>query len=209
MIRRFRQRPFRLFPPAVLCAVALVACVGPARANEDGAAAEARQSEMKPPQAETRLQGVKQVPLRKPPLTPIKPLAVEGMKGVENFCGAVAASAASARLAWQEQRIRTLEADLLVKTAELDVKAAEVRQWVQKREQLLAKASDNLTAIYAKMKPEAAAAEMQAMDDEEAAALLAKLKPAVAGAVMSEMDPARAARLGELLSAARSDEKKS
>jgi len=202
MTRRFRQRLFRLLPRALLCAAALVPCVGPARANEDGAAVEARQ-------VETKLQGVRQVPLRKQALAPIKPLAVDGMKGVENFCGAIAASAASARLAWQEQRIRTLEAELLVKTAELDVKAAEVRQWVQKREQLLAKASDNLTAIYARMKPEAASAQMQAMDDEEAAALLAKLKPAVAGAVMSEMDPARAARLGELLSAARSDEKKS
>jgi flagellar motility protein MotE (MotC chaperone) len=209
MIRRFRQRLYRLCTPALLCAAALVPCVGPARANEDGVAAEARQVEAKQPQVETKLQGVRQVPLRKPALAPIKPLAVDGMKGVENFCGAIAASAASARLAWQEQRIRALEAELLVKTAELDVKAAEVRQWVQKREQLLAKASDNLTAIYAKMKPEAAAAEMQAMDDEEAAALLAKLKPAVAGAVMSEMDPARAARLGEVLSAARSDEKKS
>jgi flagellar motility protein MotE (MotC chaperone) len=203
MIRRFRQRLFRLFTPALLCAAALVPCVGAAGANEASATAEAR------PQAETKLQGVRQVPIRKPALAPIKPLAVDGMKGVENFCGAIAASAASARLAWQEQRIRTLEAELLVKTAELDVKAAEVRQWVQKREQLLAKASDNLTAIYARMKPEAASAQMQAMDDEEAAALLAKLKPAVAGAVMSEMDPARAARLGELLSAARSDEKKS
>lgn len=205
MPRRSRQHPFRLFIPALLCAAALVPCVGPARANEDGAAAEAR----KEPQAEAKLQGVRQAPPRKPALAPIKPLAVDGMKGVENFCGAIAASAASARLAWQEQRIRTLEAELLVKTAELDVKAAEVRQWVQKREQLLAKASDNLTAIYAKMKPEFAAAEMQAMDDNEAAALLAKLKPAVAGAVMSEMDPARAARLSELLSAVRSDEKKS
>jgi flagellar motility protein MotE (MotC chaperone) len=205
MIRRFRQNLLRVIPPASLCLAAIFLGAAPARANEDAATTEAR----KEPPAEAKLQGVRQVPLRKPALTPIKPLAVDGMKGVENFCGAIAASAASARLSWQEQRIRTLQAELLVKTAELDAKAAEVRQWVQKREQLLAKASDNLTAIFAKMKPEAASAQLQAMDDESAAALLAKLKPAVASAVMSEMDPARAARLSDLLSAAKSDEKKS
>ncbi len=131
-----------------------------------------------------------------------KPLAVDGMKGVESFCGAVAASAASTRLAWQEERIKTLQQEMVIKIAELDAKEAEVRDWVAKREQLLAKAAESLTSIYAKMKPEAASAQLQAMDDDTAAALLLKLKPSVASALMSEMDPARAARLSDLLTGA-------
>jgi len=46
---------------------------------------------------------------------------------------------------------------MVVKISELEAKEAEVRSWVEKREQLLAKAAESLTAIYAKMKPEAAA----------------------------------------------------
>jgi flagellar motility protein MotE (MotC chaperone) len=205
MIRRFRQC-LRAF----LCLAALASGAGAARAIE-GAQPEARQPEarQKEAAAEPKLEGVRRVPIRKPALAPSRPLAVDGMKGVENFCGAIAASAAGTRLAWQEQRIKTLQAELVVKIAELDAKAADLRQWVQKREQLLAKANESLTAIFAKMRPEAASAQLQAMDDDSAAALLAKLKPAVAGAVMSEMDPARAARLSDLLSAAKSDEKKS
>lgn len=195
----------RIFPflAPFVCFGALALAEAPARANEAGPEAQ------KPATAEAKPQGVRQVPIRKPILSPLKPLPVDGVRGVETFCGAIAGSAASARLAWQEQRIKASQAELTAKIVELDAKTAEVRQWVQKREQLLAKASDNLTAIFAKMKPEAASAQLQAMDDDAAAALLAKLKPSVAGAVMGEMDPARAARLSDLLSAAKSDEKKS
>jgi flagellar motility protein MotE (MotC chaperone) len=140
-------------------------------------------------------------PVRKIVAAP-KPLAVEGAKGAENFCASVAASAASTRLAWQEARVKALQADMVVKIAELDAKVAEVRDWVAKREQLLDRASESLIAIYAKMKPEAASAQVQAMDDDTAAALLLKLKPAIASAVMSEMEFSRAARLSELLTGA-------
>jgi len=197
MTHRFRQ-----FPPACLglAALCLVGLAAPAAGNDDGAGSR------KAPASEP--QGLRAPPVRKSGLSPIRPVVVDGMRGVETYCGAVAASAASARLAWQEQRIKTLQAELVVKIAELDAKSAEIRQWVQKREQFLAKANDDLTAIFAKMKPEAASAQLQAMDEEAAAALLARLKPAAASAAMSEMDPARAARLSDLL-AAKPDGKKS
>jgi len=141
------------------------------------------------------------MPVRKIVAAP-KPLAVEGAKGAENFCAAVAASAASTRLAWQEARVKALQAEMVAKIAELDAKQAEVRDWVVRREQLLEKASESLIAIYAKMKPEAASAQVQAMDDDTAAALLLKLKPAIASAMMTEMDATRAARLSDLLTGA-------
>lgn len=149
-----------------------------------------------------KLPGLRHVPMKKAPVAASRPFVADGIKGVENFCGAVAASAASTRLAWQETRVKALQAEMVVKTAELAAKEAEVRSWVDKREQLLAKAGTDLTAIYAKMKPDAAAAQLQAMDDDTAAALLLKLKPAVASAVMGEMDPTRAARLSDLLTGA-------
>ncbi len=191
-----------------LCAT----CFTPAAAPLAFAAEEHEGAEKKKePAPELRLPGVRPAPIRKASITAPKPAAAEGMKGVENFCAAIAASAASTRLAWQEERIRALQAAMVVKIAELDAKEAEVRDWVVKREQLLAKAAESLTAIYAKMKPEAASAQLQAMDDDTAAALLLKLKPSIASAVLGEMEPARAARLSDLLTGAapKSEEKKS
>lgn len=197
-------RPLCLLPPLLLGLAALA----PARANDEG---QAPAKENPAPAAGPYLPGLRHVPVRRPALSPIRPLAASGMKGVENYCGAVANSAASARLAWQEQRIKGLQADLVVKIAELDARTAEIRQWVARREDMLAKAGENLVAIYSKMKPDAASAQLQDMDDDTAAALLLKMKPAVASAVMSEMDAARAARLSDLLTGAvaKSDGKKS
>ena len=202
MNRRFRPILFFL-----LCAGGVAPFAAPfaIAAGEHEAAEKTRAAdEPKPP-------GPKQLPIRKPVAAPPKPPAAEGVKGAENFCGAIAASAASLRLAWQEERIRTLQAEMVVRIAELDAKEAEVRDWVWKREQLLAKAAESLTAIYSKMKPEAASAHLQAMDDDTAAAILLKLKPAAASALLNEMDPARAARLSDLLTGAapKSEEKRS
>ncbi len=200
----------RTYPRIALAALSALclasAFVSPARAAErkDGARRDAALSPL-------HLPGVRSVPIRKRVAPKPKPPAIEGVKGAANFCAAIAASAASTRLAWQEARIKALQKELLAKTAELDAKEAEVRGWVKKREQLLAKASKSLTAIYAKMKPDAAAAQLQAMDDDTAAALLLKLRPMAASAVMGEMDPARAARLSDLLTGVspKSDGKKS
>lgn len=192
----------------LLCAAGFAAGVArPAFAAEEHEALE----KTREPPAEPRLPGLKQAPMRKPVAAAPKPPATEGMKGIENYCGAIASSAAALRLAWQEERIRTLQAELVVKIAELDAKEAEVRDWVTRREQLLAKAAESLTAIYTKMKPEAASAQLQAMDDDTAAAILLKLKPSVASALLNEMDPTRAARLSDLLTGAapKSEERKS
>jgi flagellar motility protein MotE (MotC chaperone) len=202
------KRRCRLILLVLFCAAGVAPFAAPvvnaAEEREGAEKARAPAAEPKPP-------GLKQLPVRKSVAATAKPLAAEGVKGAENFCGAIAASAASLRLAWQEERIRTLQAEMVVKIAELDAKEAEVRDWVTKREQLLARAAESLTAIYSKMKPEAASAHLQAMDDDTAAAILLKLKPAAASALLNEMDPARAARLSDLLTGAapKSEEKRS
>lgn len=188
---------------AMLCASAAASRVW---ANEQPAS-----EEKKAPEAEPRLPGIKSVPIKKPAAARVKPLEIDSVKGIETYCGAIAGSAQNTRLAWQAERIKSLEGELIIKIAELEAKAADVRRWVQKREELLGKANESLTAIYSKMKPEAASAQLQAMDDETAAALLLKLKPAVASALLAEMDAARAARLSDFLTgaAAKQEGKKS
>ncbi|PPQ38592.1 hypothetical protein SAMN06265338_106188 [Rhodoblastus acidophilus] len=200
--------------PLALAICGVTAITAPAFAAEHGGGGGGGGGEEKkkdPPKTDPDLPGLRKVQLKKPLMAAPKPAAVEGMKGVETFCSAVATSAAATRLSWQEERVKTLQAQMVVKIAELDAKEAEVSAWVKKREELLARANDSLIAIYSKMKPEAASAQISAMDDDSATAILLKLKPAVASAVMGEMNAERAARLTDLLSgaAAKSDEKKS
>ncbi|MCW2274965.1 hypothetical protein GJ654_10635 [Rhodoblastus acidophilus] len=204
-------------PPNLLAVFLACALAGaPALAAEHGGGGDhggagGEEKKKEPPKTEPDMPGLRKVQLRKPLPPQPKPPVVEGVKGVENFCGAVASSAAATRLSWQEERVKALQAQMVAKIAELEAKQAEVRDWVRKREELLARANESLTAIYSKMKPEAASAQISAMDDDSATAILLKLKPAVASAVLGEMSAERAARLSDLLSgaAAKSDEKKS
>ena len=56
--------------------------------------------------------------------------------------------------------------------------------------------------IYARMQPDAAAAQLVAMDEETAAAVLTKLDPRNASAILNEMDATQAARLTATISGA-------
>ena len=111
------------------------------------------------------------------------------------FCLNNAASANDARLAWQAAQLRDLEARLKQRIADLEAKRAEYVDWVRKRDDAMSKAADNVVTIYARMKPDAAALQIAAMDDAMAAALLAKLAPRSASTILNEMEPGRAARL--------------
>ncbi len=125
------------------------------------------------------------------------------------FCANVAPSIAEARIAWETKRLSELDAQVKQRLADLEKAQASVQEWVAKRDAILKAASDNLVAIYARMQPETAAAQIAAMDDQMAAAILGKLKPSAAGAILDEMEAARASRLAAFLSAAAGAEKKS
>ncbi|HEY1943960.1 MAG TPA: hypothetical protein VGH40_17755 [Roseiarcus sp.] len=141
--------------------------------------------------------------------------AAGSVDGVSRYCANVAPVAAEARIAWQTKRMSELEAQLKQRVDELDAKEAEARDWVAKRETMMNTATDDVVAIYAKMDPQAAAAQMATMDESMAAAVLGKLKPNVAGAILDEMDPDKAGHLTGIMSGAVSptlsptDEKKS
>jgi flagellar motility protein MotE (MotC chaperone) len=125
------------------------------------------------------------------------------------YCVNVAPSVAEARIAWQIRRLSDLDAQVKQRIADLEKAEASARQWVDKREALLSAASDQLTAIYAKMEPESAARQISDMDDRMAAAILGKLKPRVASAILNEMEAERASKLAAMLAGAEPREKKS
>jgi flagellar motility protein MotE (MotC chaperone) len=123
-------------------------------------------------------------------------LATEGEPGVvQKFCTNVRDAAADARLAWQMEALRDLEKQVEERIAALDARQAEFEDWLRRREELAAKAKETLVAVYANMRPDAAAQQLAILEDDEAAAVLTNLVPRSASAIMSEMEPERAAQL--------------
>jgi flagellar motility protein MotE (MotC chaperone) len=129
--------------------------------------------------------------------------------GVQQYCSNIASFAADARIAWQMKRMNDLEAQLKRRVAELEAKEAESKQWIDRREALMKKADDSIVAIYAKMQPGAAAAQMVVMEDTTAAALLTKLNPRVSSAILNEMDAGKAAKLTDLMAGSMAGGRKS
>jgi len=128
---------------------------------------------------------------------------------IARYCGAIAPSAAEARLNYQIKRLSELDARVRQELDELKEREAEARQWVLKRQDLGKAANEDVTAIYAKMSAESAAAQLATMDEEVASSILSKLKPQTASSILNEMEAEKAARLTTQMSAGPAQEKKS
>jgi flagellar motility protein MotE (MotC chaperone) len=131
----------------------------------------------------------------------------ENGDGVARYCANIAPVAVESRIAWEMKRLKELEDEIKEKMSALDAKETEARDWVNKRQDLLSRAEDDIVAIYAKMKPEASAAQMNVMDDASAAAILSKLNPRAASAILGEMEAERAAKLTDIISGAQNGPK--
>lgn len=120
----------------------------------------------------------------------------------QQYCFNTADSAADARFAWQAKKIKEMEAELEKRAVQLEAKTEEYKKWLARRDEFSKKAQEKLVAFYAKMRPDAAALHLTAMDDESAAALLTKLEPKVASLVMAEITPEKAAKIAAVISGA-------
>ena len=122
--------------------------------------------------------------------------ASEGEAGVvQQYCSNVRDAAADARFAWQMEALRKVESQVEERIAALDARQAEFEDWLRRREELAARAKETLVAVYANMRPDAAAQQLSILQDDEAAAVLTNLVPRTASAIMNEMEPERAAQL--------------
>lgn len=128
------------------------------------------------------------------------PLA--GATPAQQYCFNTADSAADARFAWQAKKIREMEAELDKRVAFLQKRTEEYKSWLAKRDTFSRKAQEKLVGFYAKMQPDAAAAQLTVMDEMMAAAILMKLKPKVASLVMGEIPAEKAAKLAAIISGA-------
>lgn len=120
-----------------------------------------------------------------------------------DFCANIVDLAAETRARVRADQIASLETDLRKRVAELEAKKAEVQSWVEKQEEIRKRADENVIAILAKMKPEAAAAEIALMEDPLAGAVLMKLGPKTASLILNEIGASKAAKITEAMMASR------
>lgn len=124
---------------------------------------------------------------------------------VTDYCANFADKASDARLAWQTENLRKLQDDVTRKISELEVRQAELQAWVDRREAMLKAAGKELVEIYAKMDPEAAAAQLAQLDSRTAVSVLRQLNPRNASAIFAAMDARRATVLARAIAEASAD----
>ncbi len=135
-------------------------------------------------------------------LAPFGPARAAGADGApapatapQLYCRNIAPAAADARFAWQARQLKDLEAELDQRVRDLDARIAAFKDAADRHDAILKRAADALLGIYAKMKPDAAAAQLSQLDDDMAAAVLAQLNPRQSSAILNEIAPDRAAHL--------------
>jgi flagellar motility protein MotE (MotC chaperone) len=121
---------------------------------------------------------------------------------IRQFCTNIAEPARDQRYLLQKQALDKLQADIDARIAVMDQRKAEYEDWLQRRNDFLAKADDGLVQIYKNMKPDAAAASLNDVKITIAAAIIMKLKPTQASLVLAEMDPQKAATVTNIMSSA-------
>jgi flagellar motility protein MotE (MotC chaperone) len=142
-----------------------------------------------------------------PPASPT-PAAEPSPATVKSYCENIADAALDARFLHQKEELATLEQELAKKTTLLESKKTEFQDWLKRRDDFISKAEGNLVKLYSKIKPDAAALQLAALDEEAAAALLLKLSAKASSAILDQMDTAKAARLvSVMIGAARPSDK--
>ncbi len=134
----------------------------------------------------------------------------EASAAAKSYCENIADPALDARFLSQKAELARLEEELAKRTALLEAKRAELQEWLKRRDDFVSKAEGSLVALYSKIKPDAAAPQLAAMDEEAAAALLLKLSAKTSSAILDEMETGKAARLvSVMIGAAKPEEKAS
>ncbi len=123
--------------------------------------------------------------------------AATAIPGAQENCANVAASAEAVRIERRRQQLASLEKEIATRLAALDEKREELRKLLERLDAFERKTSDSLVGLYARMKPEAAAAQLAQLDDDIAAALMLQLKSKISSSILAEMEASRGAALAK------------
>lgn len=130
------------------------------------------------------------------------PVITEMDDDVRRFCSNIADAARDRRYALQRAELETLQKEVDARIAVLEERRAEYEEWLQRRNDFLEKAENNLVEIYSRMRPDAAAERLAQVHMELAAAILMKLETRKAGVILNEMDTKAAASLTSIMASA-------
>lgn len=121
---------------------------------------------------------------------------------IQKYCSAVVDPARDRRYLLQKQELEKLKSDVDLRLKALDERKTEYQTWLQKRNDFMQMARQDLVDIYKNMKPDAAAPMLAASDIYVAAAILMKLPAKQSGLILANMDAAKAAKLTGIISTA-------
>lgn len=113
----------------------------------------------------------------------------------KKYCSNILDAAQEARFAWQLKTLKELQTKIDERIQLLEESIAQHQKWLGRRKDFLEKTSAGLIEVYAKMRPEAAAAQLSELNELAAAAILTKLKARSSSAILNEMETRKAARL--------------
>lgn len=115
-----------------------------------------------------------------------------GAAEARDFCQRNGRVADDIRRELQIRRLILAEQRIEARITALKAATEEARDWLAKRHELLARADEKLVAIYSRMRPDAAAAQLSMLGNDLAVAILMQLPPRAVGPIMNEMDTVRA-----------------
>lgn len=133
---------------------------------------------------------------------PLPPRKDASTTAAGEYCVNIVDAAADARVAWQKKMLADAGDEIAKRIALLEEKTAEYRKWLARRDEFSKKANETVLRIYARMRPDAAAAQLAGLDEETAAAVITKLDPRLASLILNDMEPGYAARLTATISGA-------
>jgi flagellar motility protein MotE (MotC chaperone) len=133
---------------------------------------------------------------------PLPPATKQELSPAQQYCSSILDATSAAQIAEQTRGLQKAQKDIEARIALLSAKAELLKSWMKMRQDFSAHATDALVQIYTRMKPDAAAAQLAAMDEMTSAAIIAKLAPKVSSPLLAEMDVGKAARLSGIIAGA-------
>jgi flagellar motility protein MotE (MotC chaperone) len=123
-----------------------------------------------------------------------------------DYCANITDAAAEARHVLQLKALEDLQIELDKKIAILEEKKAAIEALAQKNTSQVQLAQKGIVEIYAKMKPDVAAAQLEILEPDTAVEILRNLNPRTASTILNEMKaPLAAAITGRMAAAAKPD----
>ena len=120
-------------------------------------------------------------------------------QSIRTYCENNIPNSDEGRRAWQFQQLKELEARIDDKATKLDILRRTVEEMIMSQKKAETRANDVLVALYARMRPDAAAAQMSSMDAGVAGVILSALDPNIASKIVNEMESDVAARITQTI----------